>query len=239
MQIALLGYGKMGKEIEQIALHRGHTIVLKVDEHNALTYTDEELKRADAAIEFSIPESAYGNIQRCFRTHVPIVVGTTGWLQKMEEVKTECKETGNAFFYASNYSIGVNIFFKLNEFLARMMDKYSDYNVTLEEIHHIHKKDSPSGTGLTLANGILNELKRKSTWEESNNPNPSVLQIHSKREGEVPGTHIVRYKSPVDDIEISHVAHNRKGFALGAVMAAEWLQGKKGVFGMNDLMNTL
>ncbi len=236
MNIALIGYGKMGKEIEQIALRRGHQIVLKVDEQNALTFTDAELKKADVAIEFSTPESVYGNIIRCFHAGIPVVAGTTGWSDKIESVRKECLQNKGAFFYASNYSIGVNIFFQLNRFLANIMDRYADYEPSLEETHHIYKKDSPSGTAISLANDILGELKRKKNWIEGISDEPSMLQIHSKREGGVPGTHHVKYSSDIDDIEIIHTAHNRRGFALGAVLAAEFIAGKKGVFGMKDLM---
>lgn len=236
MKIALLGHGKMGKTIEQLALNRGHEMILRVDEHNAGTYSDAELMQADVAIEFSTPRSAVENILRCFRCNVPVVVGTTGWLDRMEEMKNTCAEHGQAFFYASNYSIGVNIFFRLNEQLARMMNGYGEYDVSIEEIHHIHKLDSPSGTGISLANGIIKNLERKTSWTESEKAAPGELPILSKRIGEVPGTHTVQYKSETDTISITHEAHSRKGFAMGAVIAAEWLPGKKGVFGMNDLL---
>ncbi|MFI5150079.1 MAG: 4-hydroxy-tetrahydrodipicolinate reductase [Bacteroidia bacterium] len=236
MNIALIGYGKMGREIEKIALSRGHQIVLKVDEHNASSYSDAELKQAHAAIEFSTPATAVDNILRCFRCNVPVVAGTTGWLEKMDEVKQACTLSGSTFFYASNYSIGVNLFFQLNKFLAQLMNPYSDYNPVLEEIHHIHKKDSPSGTGITLAEDLLSGFKRKTSWKEGESTDPEVLAILSKREGEVPGTHNIHYISAVDEISISHIAHNRKGFALGAVIASEWIQGKKGIWGMNDML---
>ena len=236
MNIALIGYGKMGKEIEQVALSRGHKIVLKVDISNAATYTEEELKKADVAIEFSIPESAISNIYKCFDANIPVVVGTTGWLSKLDEVKNKCKEKDQALFYASNYSIGVNLFFKLNEYLAKIMNSYHDYNVTMDEIHHVHKLDSPSGTAITLANMVVEKLERKLKWVNTPTSEKNELEIISKRIDEVPGTHTVTYGSDVDEISISHVAHSRKGFALGAVVAAEWIIGKKGVFGMNDMM---
>jgi 4-hydroxy-tetrahydrodipicolinate reductase len=236
MKIALIGYGKMGKEIEQIAQERGHEITVKAGREQLKKQDLPGLQQADAAIEFSVPESAYANVLRCFDADVPVVCGTTGWLEQMEIVKTLSLHSGKAFFYASNYSIGVNIFFQMNRYLARMMEKYDSYNPSLEEIHHIHKKDSPSGTGITLAEDLLREISRKHHWKEGLGTDPSVLEIISKREGEVPGTHRVKYSSVIDDIEISHVAHNRKGFALGAVLAAEWIQGKKGVFGMNDML---
>jgi 4-hydroxy-tetrahydrodipicolinate reductase len=239
MNIALIGYGKMGREIEQIAIRRGHSVVLKVDEHNAKTFTDEELKKASVAIEFSTPDSVYDNTIRCFSAGVPVVAGTTGWTDKLSRIQEECIQYGGAFFYASNYSIGVNILFSINRYLARIMDKYPDYEPVLEETHHIYKKDSPSGTAITLADQIISELKRKTNWIEGLSNEPGMLQIHSKREGDVPGTHSVKYSSDIDDIEIIHTAHNRRGFALGAVLAAEWIAGKKGVFGMADLMGDL
>jgi 4-hydroxy-tetrahydrodipicolinate reductase len=238
MKIALLGYGKMGREIEEISLGRGHEIILKVNKENALSVTDAQLKQADVAIEFSTPESAFPNLMRCMRLGLPVVSGTTGWIGKLDEVKQECMKHDTGFFYASNYSIGVNVFFQLNRYLARIMNQYEAYDPSMQEIHHIHKKDSPSGTGITLANDILAEIKRKTKWTEETGQgkDQSLLRIESLREGEVPGTHIVSYKSDIDDITISHVAHNRKGFALGAVLAAEYIRNRKGVFGMNDLM---
>jgi len=236
MNIALIGYGKMGKEIEQIALSRGHHIVLKVDVNNSTTYSVEDLKKADAAIEFSTPESAITNIYKCFEIGIPIVVGTTGWQNKFEEVKLKCTEKNQTLFYASNYSIGVNLFFKLNEYLAKMMNSYPDYDVTMEEIHHIHKLDTPSGTAISLANQVLDQIKSKNKWVNDSTKNTAELSIISKRIDEVPGTHTVTYCSAVDEISITHQAHNRKGFALGAVIAAEWVVGKKGIFGMSDMM---
>jgi 4-hydroxy-tetrahydrodipicolinate reductase len=236
MNIALIGYGKMGREIEQIALQRGHTIVLRVSKANATSFTDAELKKADVAIEFSTPETAVANILRCFQCQVPVVAGTTGWINSLLEIQDKCMHLGSTFFYASNYSIGVNVFFALNKHLAKIMNGYAEYNPVMEEIHHIHKKDSPSGTGITLANDLIESLERKNTWAEGTSDDNSVLQIHSQREGEVPGTHVIRYTSETDSIEIAHIAHNRRGFASGAVIAAEWVQGKKGIFGMKDLL---
>ena len=236
MNIALIGYGKMGREIEQIAVARGHNIVLIVDAENAATYSVEELKKADAAIEFSTPESAVKNIRKCFDAGVPVIVGTTGWLEQLEAVKQECKSTDAALFYASNYSIGVNLFFKLNEYLAKLMNTYPDYNVTMEEIHHVHKLDAPSGTAISLANQVIEHMTHKQKCVYAPTDNKHELGIVSKRLDEVPGTHTVTYNSPVDEISITHIAHNRKGFALGAVVAAEWIKGRKGIFGMNDLM---
>ncbi len=236
MKIALLGYGKMGKEIEQIAIQRNHQIVLKTTTLSAAALTPAALKGIDAAIEFSAPASAYTLIQTCFQANIPVVSGTTGWLAQLDEIKTACLMTGNTFFYASNYSIGVNIFFEVNRSLARLMNKYESYEPGLEEIHHQYKKDAPSGTAITLAEDMLAEISRKKNWIEGISAEKSVIQIHSIRQGQVPGTHKVRYESDIDDIEITHTAHNRKGFALGAVLAAEWIPGKKGVFGMNDML---
>lgn len=236
MKIALFGYGKMGKEIEQIALSRDHEITLKIDVNNIHSVTKEDLQKCDAGIEFSTPHSAISNMTRSFEAGLPIVVGTTGWYDKAEEVKKLCKEKNGCLFYASNFSIGVNIFFKVNEQLAKMMNAYSDYDVSMEETHHIHKLDAPSGTAISLANQITNNLNRKKKWVNTKSNNAEELEIISKREDEVPGTHSVKYFSSIDDIEIKHTAHSRKGFALGAVLAAEFVKGKKGIFGMNDMM---
>jgi 4-hydroxy-tetrahydrodipicolinate reductase len=236
MNIALLGYGKMGKEIEKIAISRGHKISLIVDINNANTYTIEQLKTADAAIEFSTPESAVNNIYKCFEAGVPIVVGTTGWLNNLDEVKKKCLDLNQGLFYASNYSIGVNLFFKLNEYLAKLINQYPNYSVEMEEIHHIHKLDAPSGTAITLAERIIENFDSKTKWVNESTSNKNELGIISKRIGEVPGTHTVTYSSDIDDISVTHIAHNRKGFALGSVIAAEWMKGKKGIYGMNDLM---
>src|SRR6218665_1253273 len=220
MKIALIGYGKMGKEIEQIAVSRGHSIVLKVSSANASSYTTEELKKADAAIEFSKPESAIINIYKCFEAGIPVVVGTTGWLDQLDEVKKKCNDSKGTLFYASNYSIGVNLFFKLNTYLAKLMNNYPAYNVTMEEIHHVHKLDAPSGTAISLANQAIAELDAKQKWVNNETQNDHELGIISKRIDEVPGTHTVTYSSEVDEISMTHIAHNRKGFALGAVVAA-------------------
>jgi 4-hydroxy-tetrahydrodipicolinate reductase len=241
MKIALLGYGKMGKTIEKIALKRGHSVVLKVDIHNANTFTDEELKSADVAIEFSLPQTAVKNILRCFKCNVPVVVGTTGWLDKLEEVKKECENSKAGLFYTSNFSLGVNLFFRLNEQLAELMKPHTDYEISLEEIHHVHKLDAPSGTALTLLNGVLSKNDRKKSWKSYNENifgkfSEEIVPVVSKRIGEVPGTHTVTYTSPVDRIIITHEAFSRDGFALGAVVASEWMIGKKGIFGMNDLL---
>ena len=237
MKIALLGYGKMGKIIERIARERGHEIVLIVDENNRATVTDEQLKQADVAIEFTAPQVAVENYNWCFRNHVPVVSGTTGWLERWNEVLTLCEQLDGTFFYASNYSIGVNIFFHLNRWLTRMMTRFPDYNISIEETHHIHKLDAPSGTAITLAKEVLDEHREYSSWVlDEGNVKTGELPIKAKREGEVPGIHKVTYRSGVDEIQIAHSAYSRDGFAQGAVMAAEFLKGKKGVFGMEDLL---
>lgn len=235
MKIALLGYGKMGKEIEAIALQRNHEIVLKVDESNASTFTNEELQKADVAIEFSTPHTVIGNIKRCFDANVPVVVGTTGWYDSFKEIEGLCKQKNGTLFHATNFSLGVNLFFKVNAYLAELMNKYDNYEVAMEEIHHIHKLDKPSGTAISLANQIIDKVERKINWSITDNK-PETLFIKDVREGEVPGTHIIKYASEVDDIEIMHKAHNRKGFALGAVIAAEFVKDKKGIFTMSDLI---
>lgn len=236
MKIALLGYGKMGKEIEKIAVSRGHEIVLKVNVDNAKDLTIDNLKKADAAIEFSTPETAYSNIQKCFEANVPVVVGTTGWLHKIEEVKNSAANEGKGFFYASNFSIGVNVFFEINKKLAQLMAPYKEYSIDMEEIHHTQKLDAPSGTAITLAEGIMENNARKNKWVNESTTTDSHLEIISKRIENIPGTHTVVYNSPIDEIYIRHTAHNRQGFALGAVVAAEFMKGKSGYYGMNDLL---
>lgn len=235
MRIALIGYGKMGKEIEAIALKRGHEIVLKVNKTNTETITANDLKKADVAIEFSTPHTTLENIKKCFDAGLPVVVGTTGWYEHFEDIKRNCEQKQGGLFHATNFSLGVNLFFKVNSYLAELMNKYPDYNVSMEEIHHIHKLDKPSGTAITLANQVLEKIERKKNWSIEKN-DKDTLFIKDIREGEVPGTHIIKYKSEVDDIEIMHKAHNRKGFALGAVIAAEFLTGKTGIYTMQDLL---
>jgi len=232
MRIALLGYGKMGKVIEQIALQRGHTIVLKVDE-NTTTY---DITLADIAIDFSIPSAAVANISDCLINGIPVISGTTGWLKDFEAIVGLCKNKNGAFIYASNFSLGVNIFFELNKNLAKMTKNLSQYNVSIEEIHHTQKLDAPSGTAITLAEGIIENSNYKS-WKLNTNVNAEEIPIEAKRVENIPGTHSVNYESKVDAIKITHTAHNREGFALGAVIAAEWLQNKTGVFTMNDVLN--
>lgn len=235
MKIALLGYGKMGKEIEAIALQRHHTIVLKVDETNSASITKTDLQQADVAIEFSTPHTVISNIKKCLDAQLPIVIGTTGWYDLFKDIENECQQKNGTIFHSTNFSLGVNIFMKVNSYLAELMNKYANYDVSMEEIHHIYKLDKPSGTAITLANQVLEKIERKKNWSITNT-NSQSLFIKDIREGEVPGTHIIKYTSAVDDIEIMHKAHNRQGFALGAVIAAEYIYNKKGIFTMNDLM---
>ncbi len=230
-KIALLGYGKMGQVIERIALERGHSIVLRKNIGDSF----EGLEQADVAIEFSAPDAAVGNISKCFELGVPVVAGTTGWLEKYDEMVELCNQKNGAFIYGSNFSLGVNIFFQLNENLAKMMAQLSQYKVRMNEIHHTQKLDAPSGTAITLAEGIINNTSY-SEWTLEN-PTENQIQIEAERIGTVPGTHTVFYDSDVDTIEIKHTAHSREGFALGAVVAAEWLLDKKGVFSMKDVLN--
>ncbi len=237
MKIALLGYGKMGKEIEKIALERGHEIVVKIDVESDWTNAKTLLASADVAIEFSTPQSTIQNIFHSFDVNVPVVVGTTGWMEQLDHVKQVCEKNGQTLFYASNFSIGVNLFFEINNKLALMMKKQDGYNVTMEEIHHTEKLDSPSGTALKLAEGIIEKYDRKKSWVNEATDKEDVLGIVSKRIDKVPGTHTVTWTSDIDDIELKHTAHNRKGFALGAVMAAEWVRDKRGVFTMHDMLS--
>jgi 4-hydroxy-tetrahydrodipicolinate reductase len=233
MKIALLGYGKMGQTIERIAVERGHEIVLKKDEFN----TYEGLSNADVAIDFSIPTAAVENISNCFHANVPVISGTTGWLEHYDEMIALCNEKNGAFISSSNFSLGVNLFFGLNEYLAKMMAKFDSYTIDMEEIHHTQKLDAPSGTAISLAKGII-ENSNYTNWSIDTTDKNTNNQIHIevKRIGDVPGTHTVSYHSAVDSIEIKHTAHNRSGFALGAVIAAEWIIGKKGVFSMRDVL---
>ena len=236
MKIALIGYGKMGKTIEEIALQKGHEIVLKIDIENKDELTTENLQQADVAIEFTGPENAIFNIYKCFDSNIPVVCGSTGWLQHWAAVEKYCIEKNGTFLYASNFSIGVNIFFEVNKRLAALMSKQPAYDVTIEEIHHTAKKDAPSGTAITLAEQVIKEIPRKSSWINESSTNDELLVIESKRIDPAPGTHTVKYSSGVDDIAIIHTAHNRKGFAGGAVLAAEFLKGKKGMFFMKDVL---
>lgn len=237
MKIALLGYGKMGKEIEKIALSRNNQIVLKIDIDNQNELTIENLQKADVAVDFSIPDSAYNNIMKCFEAGIPIVCGTTGWLNKIEDVKEKCAKENKGFFYASNYSLGVNIFFKLNKYLAGIMSNFAEYQVELEEVHHIHKLDAPSGTAITLAEGIIENIPQKTGWVLDKPSDEKNIGINAIREGEVPGIHRIKYNSAVDFINIEHSAYSRQGFALGAVLAAEYMKGKTGFRSMDDLLD--
>ena len=237
MKIALIGYGKMGKTIEQIARQRGHQIVSIIDINNTADFDSEAFRSADVAIEFTTPATALGNYMRCFEANVPVVSGTTGWLSHLDEVKAKCEQEGKTFFYASNFSVGVNIFFALNRYLAKIMNGFPAYDVRMTEVHHIHKLDAPSGTAITLAEGILDNVERKERWTLETAEQPTDLPIHAIREGEVPGIHEIIYESDADTIIIKHDAKSRAGFALGAVIAAEFTAGKKGFLGMHDLFH--
>lgn len=232
MNIALLGYGRMGKEIEKMALSREHTIVHKIKGN----ITEYDFTNVDVAIDFSIPTAAFENITHCIQQQIPVISGTTGWLEKYEEVVQLCKEKNGAFIYASNFSLGVNIFFEMNAYLAKMMSQLEDYKVNIEEIHHTKKLDAPSGTAITLAEGVIQHTNY-TNWKLDTAENEDEIPIVAKRIPEVPGTHEINYTSTIDSISIKHEAHNRQGFALGAVVAAEWLQGKKGVYSMKDVLN--
>lgn len=236
MKIALIGYGKMGKTIEQIALNRGHQIVSIVDINNPEEFQSANFKSADVAIEFTTPATAFDNYMKSFAAGVPVVSGTTGWLDRIGEIKEKCEKEGKTFFYASNFSIGVNIFFALNKYLAKIMNNFPSYNISMTEMHHIHKLDAPSGTAITLAEGIIENVDRKDRWTLETAEQPTDLPIHAIREGEVPGIHEVTYESDVDYISIKHDAKSRAGFALGAVVAAEFTAGKKGFLGMDDML---
>jgi 4-hydroxy-tetrahydrodipicolinate reductase len=245
MKIAILGYGKMGKMIESIALDRNHEIVLVIDQNNTKDLNVENLKKADVAIEFSTPDTVLDNINLAIEAQVPIVIGTTGWYGHLQEIKNNCEENNATVMYGSNFSVGVNIFFQINQQVAKMMNKFStEYDVAVEEIHHVHKLDSPSGTAITIAEDILSEFKEKTEWVDVKADDPAVtthspkhLIVSSYREGEVPGTHAVIYDSDVDRIELKHEAHGRQGFALGAVLAAEWLKDKNGFFSVKEMYN--
>ena len=247
MKIALLGYGKMGKIIENIAISRKHEIVLKIDYDNQHELTAENLQKADAAIEFSTPATVLGNIRQCFNAGIPVVVGTTGWYDELQQVQEQCKQGDHSLIYASNFSVGVNLFFHVNRILAKLMNKYPYYEVQVEEIHHMQKLDSPSGTAITIAEGIIENLESKKGWinvltadgaeTADDNITKDQLLIESFRIDSVPGTHTVIYDSEVDMIEFKHTAHNRNGFALGAVMAAEWIHGKKGFHKVQDMFD--
>jgi 4-hydroxy-tetrahydrodipicolinate reductase len=236
MRIMLIGYGKMGKTIERIAISRGHTVPVIIDVNNGAELRKITSKEVDVAIEFTQPESAFENIKQCIENGIPVASGTTGWLERKPEIETLCKTKGGTFFYASNYSVGVNLFFHLNKYLAKIMNAHPEYSISTTEIHHTAKKDAPSGTGITIAEGILENISRKKKWVNSESPNADELSIVSKRIDPYPGEHTITYSSPIDNIEITHTAHSREGFATGAVMAAEFIANKKGIFGMDDML---
>ena len=237
MKAAIIGYGKMGREIERILIERGHEVVLKIDVDNAHELTAENLAKADVALEFTTPSTAEANIRRCLECGGAVVSGTTGWTDHLPEMERLCRERGGALFYASNFCLGVNLMFRLNRRLAEMMNPFGNYEVTISETHHIHKKDSPSGTAITLAEGIIEGLERKSGWVNTpTTEDGALIAVESLREGEVPGIHTVVYESEDDRLEISHTIKNRRTLAMGAVVAAEFLCGKQGVYNMNDLL---
>jgi 4-hydroxy-tetrahydrodipicolinate reductase len=235
MKIALIGYGKMGKTIERIALERGHEIVSVIDVNNLEDFQSDAFKSADVCIEFTVPHVALSNYRSAFAAGVPVVSGTTGWTEELPALKKEIEDNGYTLFWSSNFSIGVNIFMAVNKYLATLMNNFPVYNVEMTEVHHTQKLDAPSGTAITLAEGILENITRKSAWSKEVEEKPEDLAIKSIREGQVPGIHTIRYESEVDSIEITHDAKSREGFALGAVVAAEFTAGKKGLLGMQDL----
>jgi 4-hydroxy-tetrahydrodipicolinate reductase len=236
MRIALIGYGKMGHMIEEVAIERGHEIVLKIHIDNTEEFTQENISKADVAIEFTAPDSAFENVKKCLDYDIPVVSGSTGWNDKLEEAKQYCQKKNGSFLHTSNFSVGVNIFFEVNKLLAKLMAGHTEYDVTLKEVHHTQKKDAPSGTAVTLAEQVLSLLPRKKTWVNKESQTPEELSIISERIDPAPGTHYVKYSSDIDDIEIIHTAHGRKGFALGAVLAAEYIHDKKGIFNMKDVL---
>lgn len=237
MKIALIGYGKMGHMIEEIALQRGHEVVLKIDVGNQYDFNKDNVSKADVAIEFTGPGSAFENVMKGLELGIPVVSGSTGWNNKLDEAKAFCKEKNGSFLHTSNFSIGVNIFFEVNKLLAKLMASQPEYDVTMKEIHHTAKKDAPSGTAVTLAEQVLSNISRKQSWVNQPAEKTEELSIISERIDPAPGTHIVRYTSEVDDIEITHTAHSRKGFALGAVLAAEYVRDKKGIFSMQNVLS--
>ena len=236
MKIALIGYGKMGQEIEKIAISRGHEVTLKIDINNPMELTIENLRKSDVAIEFTIPVSAVNNYNICFDAGIPVVSGTTGWLDKIDEVHKKCNNTNGTFFYGSNFSVGVNLFFELNKKLAELMALRKEYNVELTEVHHTQKLDAPSGTAISLADDIIDLLPEKQGWVNDEEPAENSVNIKSERIGHVPGIHTIEYESSVDFIEITHSAKNRKGFALGAILAAEYCLENSGILTMKDLL---
>ncbi len=239
MKIALIGYGKMGKTIERIALGRGHEIVCTIDINNQQDFDSDAFRSADVAIEFTTPATAVDNYLKAFQQDVPVVSGSTGWVSRMPEIKAICERGEATFFWTSNFSLGVNLFFALNKYLGALMDNFHEYTPSMKEIHHIHKLDHPSGTAITLAEGIIDKTGRIDKWTENNDNNSNELLISHEREGEVPGTHIISWDSIVDTITIEHKAKSREGFALGAVVAAEWVKDRKGFLTMEELMHGL
>ena len=237
MKIALIGYGKMGKEIEKVAISRGHEIVVRIDPIAGEDFNSQIFPSADIAIEFTTPETALNNYRECFKHNIPVVSGTTGWLKNIDEIKEWCEKKGQTFFYASNFSIGVNLFFELNSYLAQIMNGFSEYEINISETHHTQKKDAPSGTAITLAEKIIQNIDRKTKWELNNQSTSKNIEIKSFREGETVGIHTVRYESPVDIIEIKHSAKSRSGFANGAILAAEFAINHKGFLSMKQLLN--
>lgn len=236
MKIALIGYGKLGKTIEKLGLIQGHSFPLIIDLNNSQDLNPENVKNIDVAIEFSAPRAAPGNIRKCLELGLPVVSGTTGWNERFEELNQFCLSQEGTFFYASNFSIGVNILFAMNRQLARIMDKFPQYKVSMEEVHHIHKLDAPSGTGITLAEGLIEELGKSKRWTLEKSMDPSDIHISAIREGEVKGKHTVNYESDLDSISLSHNAKSRDAFAEGALLAAEYISKRKGIFNMNDLL---
>jgi 4-hydroxy-tetrahydrodipicolinate reductase len=236
MKIALIGYGKMGKAIETIAIAKGHHVVLKIGDENLDDFTKTNIQTADVCIEFSTPETAFENVKMCLESGIATVCGSTAWLDKLPLANQICLENDAAFLYASNFSIGVNLFFKINEWVAKLMNTHQDYDVSIEEIHHTQKKDAPSGTAVTLAEGIIKNNDAKQHWVNIESPKKEALTIISQRIDPAPGTHTIQYKSFIDDITLTHTAHNREGFARGALAAAEFLHNKKGIFTMSDVL---
>lgn len=236
MKIAMLGYGKMGKAIEKLAQRKGHTYILKVTRQNMTDYSDADLKQADVAIEFSEPAAAVHNIRRCIELNIPVVSGTTGWMDQYEEVVQYCQKKNGGLFYASNFSIGVHLFGLINTKLSELMNEQAAYEVAITEIHHTQKRDAPSGTAITLAQQILDKLERKTSWQNQETTQDEVLSVISERTDQVPGTHKIDWTSAEDTIRLEHIAHSRQGFAKGALSAAEWIVGRKGVYGMKDLI---
>lgn len=236
MKAAIIGYGKMGREIEKVLIERGHEVALKIDIDNSSDLNEQNLKDIDVAIEFTSPATAYANVRKCLECGTAVVCGSTGWNDGVQELKEYCRANGGAFFYSSNYSVGMNVMFKLNKILAAIMNSQPEYNVSMEETHHIHKLDSPSGTAVTLAEGIMESVERKTSWVNQATDKADEIGIISYREGEVPGIHTVIYDSEADTLELKHSAKSRRGLVLGAVLAAEFLQGKQGVFSMDDML---